>query len=130
MPPSRRTTPVLIIIADESPSKVGWAAFRFAISGFLIPFIFITSTQLLMVDATVLTVLQAFITAAIGCLCLAASSVGFMLSEVKLWERIVLIAVGILLLDGGIITDVIGLVVFGVLFFLNRRRAAGSAAAA
>lgn len=79
-------------IAGESPSKVGWAAFRFAIAGFLIPYIFITSPELLMIDATFLSVIHKSFTAALGCVCLAGFSVGYLFTDFRLLERAALLA--------------------------------------
>ena len=45
-----------------------------------------------------------------------------MLVDAKWYERLGLIAASILLVDGGILTDVIGLVLFVAIFLLQRVR--------
>lgn len=110
-------------IAGESPSKVGWTAFRFAIAGFLIPYIFITSPELLLVDATIFGVISKFITAAIGCICLAATAVGFLFTDIRKIERVILFLAGVLLMDGGLLTDAAGVAILVVIVLLNRNRA-------
>lgn len=109
-------------IAGESPSKVGWTAFRFAIAGFLIPYIFITAPDLLLINATFLGVIGKAFTAALGCVCLAGFTVGYLMTDLRWFERVVLLGAGILLMAGDSVTDVIGVVLLAVIFLLNRRR--------
>lgn len=115
-------------IAGENPNTVGYSAFRMAAAGFLIPFMFITSPELLLIDASFLDVITKIPTAAIGTAALAFAIIGYWKAPVRRWERAVSFLAGILLMDGGILTDVGGIVLFIVVVMLNWKREKNAAA--
>jgi len=106
-------------IAGESPNKVGYMAFRLALSGFLIPFVFITAPDLLLIDATFIGVASKLITAILGVVSMAAMAVGYFRAPLKLWQRLGMLIGGVCLMDGGIVTDVIGVVLVGGIAAIN-----------
>jgi len=110
-------------IAGENPNTVGYRAFRMAIAGFLIPYIFIQTPQLLLIDATFFDVITKIPTALIGTAALAFAVAGFWKTSMKMWERVVAFLGGILLMDGGMITDIVGIILFVVMILLNEMRA-------
>lgn len=110
-------------IAGENPNTVGYRAFRMAIAGFLVPFIFIQTPQLLLIDATFIDVITKIPTALLGTAGLAFAVAGFYKTSMKMWERVVFFASGWLMMDGGIATDLIGIVLFAAMLLLNIRRA-------
>lgn len=67
---------------------------------------------------------QACITSIIGVLVLSGGLQGYFIARARMWERLVLLASGLLLIDTGGFTDIIGicLTVFICLLQLNRRR--------
>jgi len=75
--------------------------------------------------------LLALTTATIGCMCLAAGLHGYLAAVATQWERVVLIAAALLLIKPGWITDVIGLVLLGVVVAVQwpRREAAAAQSA-
>jgi len=97
-------------IAGESPNKVGYMAFRLALAGFLIPYVFISSPDLLLLDATFLGVAGKLVTAVLGVIAMAAMAVGFFRTPLKIWQRAAMLVGGVCLMDGGGITDLIGIV--------------------
>ena len=109
-------------IAGENPNTVGYSAFRMAAAGFLIPFMFITSPELLLIDASFLDVITKIPTAAIGTVALAFAIIGYWKAPVRRWERAISFFAGILLMDGGILTDVGGIALFTVVVVLNWKR--------
>ena len=106
----------------------GWAAVRVGAAGFIVPFMFIYEPALLMINgwAEWHISLLALATASIGCICLAAGLHGYFVAAARPWERALLIAAALLLIKPGWITDVIGLVLLGVVVAVQwpRRRAA------
>lgn len=108
-------------LADANPNKVGWTAVRIGLAAFIIPFMFIYSPTLLL-EGEVFRIIWGTITALFGVYLLSAGTIGFMLVDAKWYERLGLIAASILLVDGGILTDVIGLVLFVAIFLLQRVR--------
>lgn len=110
-------------IAGASPNQVGYSAFRMAAAGFLIPYMFITTPELLLLGGTPLAIATKILTALIGTSCLAISVVGHLKTGLNKVERTIVFLAGILLMDGGLITDIGGAVILAVLLVLNLMRA-------
>lgn len=110
-------------IAGAPPTKVGYKAFGMASAGFIIPYIFMLAPQLLMIDATVFDVLTKLPTAVLGTAGLAVAIVGYIKCSVTKLERVLAFAAGILLMDGGMLTDVLGIAILAVVAALNFYRA-------
>ena len=119
-------------IAGANPNRTGYKAFSMAAAGFLIPYIFMLSPQLLLIDATFLDIITKLPTAMVGTACLAVAIVGYIKTSLNVFERIGSFAAGVLLMDGGILTDMIGLALIAVIFLLdvmrNKKKTAVSSA--
>jgi TRAP transporter 4TM/12TM fusion protein len=90
----------------------GWAAVKIGAAGFIVPFMFVYEPALLMIG-TWPAIIQAFITASIGIMLFAAGLHGYLVTAANPLQRAVLIAAGLLLIDPGLVTDVIGAVLAG-----------------
>jgi TRAP-type uncharacterized transport system fused permease subunit len=88
-------------LAKAPPGKTGYAASKLAISGFILPYMFIYGPELLMVGKWP-QILWAAITSTIGVFLLAASIQGYLLRKASWIERILL---GLLLIKPGLVTD-------------------------
>ena len=113
-------------LAGAPPGKTGYAAWRLAIAGFILPFMFVYGPELLMVGSWS-NIVIACITGTIGVFLLAAAVQGYFLEKASLWERAVLFAASLLFINPGILTDIVGLM--GALLVLGaqavrRRRSA------
>ena len=75
---------------------------------------FVLGPSLLLVG-TPLLIVRTVITATLGVICLSAGIVGYGLAPLRVWERMGLAAAGLLLIDPGLVTDVIGLAIVAVL---------------
>ena len=116
-------------IARSDPFKSGWVAFRMGLSGFIIPFMFVTGPALLMIGGWG-EIAWSFTTATLGIVSLSAALVGHGLAPLRVWERLALGVAALLLIDTGLTTDVIGLMVLGALGvrqWLARQQAAADA---
>ena len=78
--------------------KTGLQAVKFAIAGFLIPFVFLYNNNLVMYHPATASfgidggVILAFVLTAIGCCILACAVFGWLFRDLKTWERVVLAA--------------------------------------
>ena len=106
-------------IAGAEANKVGYKAFQLALAGFLVPYVFIGNPELLLISPTVIGVVTKLITAILGCISMAAMAVGFFRAPLQAWQRVGLLAAGVCLMDGGIITDIIGLVLLVGILGMN-----------
>jgi len=85
-------------IAKSDPFKTGVTATRLAITAFIVPYIFAFNPAMLLIDTNALEVVQIAITSFIGIFGVAAGMEGFMFTNLKPWERVVVIIGGLLLI--------------------------------
>lgn len=95
-------------IAGSDPMKTGWTAFKFALPGFILPYMFIFYPSLMLIG-TFSEILLATIPALIGILFLSIGITGYFRKEIGWWGRGLLIIGAILLIHPGITTDIIGM---------------------
>jgi TRAP transporter 4TM/12TM fusion protein len=95
-------------IARGNPFKTGLTATRLAIAAFIIPYMFALNPIILLIGATPLRVIQVLTTSLIGMLGVGAAMEGYLLGSVKIWERILYLVGGLLLIDPAYTTDMIG----------------------
>jgi TRAP transporter 4TM/12TM fusion protein len=110
-------------IAKADPMKTGWAAWTFALSGFLLPYMFIYNPPLLF-EGPWHVILQASVTGAVGIICLGAAVIGFLIRNTALPERLFLFAAAFLLIKPGWITDLCGLFCIAATLYLQLRKRA------
>ncbi|RJS61230.1 TRAP transporter permease [Bacillus sp. PK3_68] len=97
-------------IAGASPNKTGFEALRLALSGFIIPYIFVFSPVILMQDVTSpLEVIWVTVTAIIGILGLSAALERYLIADLPLPLAALCFIGSITLIIPGIWTDVVGL---------------------
>ncbi len=117
-------------IAGDSPSKVGWTAFRLALAGFIIPFIFVYNPILLLIGGTPFETILAIVSSIIGVVALAMSVQGYMLSNLNIVQRVILFAGAMSLIIPGLYTDLIGLAILAVVYLWQKATLKGSKASA
>jgi TRAP transporter 4TM/12TM fusion protein len=106
-------------IAKSNPIKTGITATRLAITAFLIPYIFVFSPSMLLIDTTPLQVAQIVATSFVGMMGIAIGLEGYMWRRVNLVERLMAVAGGLLLIDPGLVTDIIGFCLILTVIFLQ-----------
>ncbi|ERL04327.1 TRAP transporter, 4TM/12TM fusion protein [Mitsuokella sp. oral taxon 131 str. W9106] len=109
-------------IAGGNPLRTGINASKLAIAAFIIPYMFVLSPNLLMIDATALNLIMTTVTALVGMIALSSALIGFLADKATRIERIVLIIAGLLLIKPGIGTDVPGFVLFAIILAIQMRR--------
>jgi TRAP transporter 4TM/12TM fusion protein len=114
-------------ISGADPAKTGWAGMRLAIAGFIVPFMFVYSPDILITpDATLYKIITVFITSTIGAIALGAASEGYFKGNLNIVMRLALIAGAICLIYSGIKTDIIGLVlvlgIFGYQYLKSNKK--------
>lgn len=115
-------------ISGGKPLMTGVNASKLAIAAFIIPYIFVMSPVLLMIDATAGGLVFATVTAILGMVGLSSAMIGYLADHCNVVERIVLFVSGILMIMPGLETDLPGLIVFAVIVFIQRKRKAKQAA--
>jgi TRAP transporter 4TM/12TM fusion protein len=121
------TPPVaLAVYAAASIGKCGlWGAglqaVKFAAAGFIVPFFFVYSPALLF-EGPWTGIARAVVMGIVAVTALAAGLEGYFIRPATWFERALFVAAALLLIDPGILTDVIGLVLLGVGLGLQKMR--------
>jgi TRAP transporter 4TM/12TM fusion protein len=115
-------------LAGSNIWKTGLAAVRIGAPGFIIPFMFAYEPSLLFVGSA-WEILSSFISASIGVIMLAGGLIGWFVWKTHIVERLLLVAGAILLIKPGIYTDILGLILLGLVIALQRTRKKREAAA-
>jgi TRAP transporter 4TM/12TM fusion protein len=106
-------------IAKDDPMKTGVTAFKLALAGFLVPYIYVYSPILLFVDASPLPMIQAVITALIGVFLLSMSTIGHFKTRLSWPLRIVALIGAVGLLHPGTMTDLLGIGVLALIYIIQ-----------
>ena len=110
-------------ISGGNALKTGVHASKLAIAAFIIPYVFVLSPVLLMVDATPLAIVSVTLTALLGMIAISSALCGFLADHCRPYERLLLIIAGLLMIKPGGVTDLVGLVLFVVILVMQYRRA-------
>jgi len=106
-------------LAKADMWKSGWAAMKIGAAGFIVPFMFVYQPALLMIGDWS-EIIVATLTASVGCILLAAGFHGYLLRWASMWERGVLLAAALLLVNPHWATDLIGLALLMVVVISQR----------
>lgn len=111
-PPDAVTSYAAAGMADANPSKTAMAGLKLAFAGFLVPFIFVLAPEMLFAEGTsVWAALYSGGMAIIGVSLMAMALEGYIVRQMKMWERLIAAAAALLLIYPEPITDAIGLII-------------------
>lgn len=106
-------------IAKSNPMQTGVQASRLAIAAFIVPYIFALNPAMLFIDTGVIEVIQIVITSILGIIALSAGMEGWLFTKMTWFERIPAFAAGLLMIDPGLITDIVGLAIMAAIFVVQ-----------
>jgi len=106
-------------VSGGEPIRTGIQSAKLAIAAFIIPYMFVLSPQLLMIDTTVSELIWVLITAFSGMIAIGAGLIGYWMRPLHWVERILAIGTGIMLIYPEGYTDIVGLVLFAALIGLQ-----------
>ncbi|WP_077319251.1 TRAP transporter permease [Virgibacillus proomii] len=107
-------------ISNGDPMKTGFQAMRLALAGFIVPFMFVFSRQMLMIDVTFLNILLLLLTSLTGVFLLSVAAEGFFKQSLTWYIRIIVAVGALLLIYPGLWTDLAGLIALLMLLFSTR----------
>jgi TRAP transporter 4TM/12TM fusion protein len=114
-------------IAKSNPFWTGVTSTKLAIGAFLTPYIFVYNTSMLWVGATWYGMIQTLITSCTGMTAIGAAMIGFFVAPMSWLERTLFVAGGLMLVDPGTVSDLIGLGLLGVCVTNQYRKKRGGA---
>ena len=97
-------------IAKSKPMKTAVTATTLAIAAFIVPYCFGMNPALLFIDCTIFEAIQVIITSLLGVFGVSAGLRGYVFSNLKVWQRLLIIAGGLTLVYPGTLTDILGIV--------------------
>lgn len=108
-------------IAKSDPFWTGVEATKLAIGAFIVPYIFVFNPAMVLIGTTPMLLAMNLITACGGMLGVGVAMIGFAFTHMRWWERIWFAVGGLLLIDPGVTTDIVGIAMLA-LGFLNQWR--------
>ena len=114
-------------IANARSWEVGWQGMRFAIAGFLIPYMFVLGPSMVLIGEW-WDIALSVVTGFFGTAALAGSVQGWLLTRCSRWERIVLFVGALCLIKPGWITDLVGAAIMITIIMLQLARKKNAAA--
>jgi len=118
-PPAGLVTMAASGISGGNPITTGVQALKLSLAGFVIPFMFVYSTQLLLRDVTFFEGVQAAAMAFLGVFLLGVAVEGYLLDKVNILVRIVAFGAAIMLIAPYIVTDLIGLALLAAIVVIQ-----------
>ena len=107
-------------LSGSDPMQTSVESFKIGLAAFVVPFMFFYSQAMLM-QGTWLEILHVFLTASLGIYMLASAVQGWFFGRLGVLLRLVLLVAALSMISGGLISDLIGLLVGGTLFAYQRR---------
>ncbi|MEJ6394744.1 TRAP transporter fused permease subunit [Gymnodinialimonas sp. 2305UL16-5] len=107
-------------ISGANPMETSVASFKIGIAAFIVPFMFFYNSALLF-DGTALEITRALATACVGVFLLTSGVQGWFMGARAVWFlRLGLILAALCMIEGGWITDMIGIGIAAAIFFIQR----------
>lgn len=108
-------------ITGTDPMRTAGEAFKIGLAAFIVPFMLFYSPELLLLSDDTVAIILAVITALLGVYFLAAAVQGWIFKKTASWyTRILLIAVALLLMLSGLVTDGIAIGLVVVVFLIQK----------
>ncbi|MBM2323819.1 MULTISPECIES: TRAP transporter permease [Marivita] len=107
-------------ISGANPMETSVASFKIGIAAFIVPYMFFYNSAILM-DGTWVEVIRAGVTATVGVFLLSSGVQGWFLGGRSAWFlRVALICAALFMIEGGLITDLIGLGIAAGAYFVQK----------
>ena len=104
-------------IAQSNPMKTALVSTKLAVAAFIVPYVFALNPAMLFVDTTVWEVILICITSVLGIFGVSAALEGYLRKPMAWYLRIISVAGGLLLIYPGLVTDIVGLALIGIVIF-------------
>jgi TRAP transporter 4TM/12TM fusion protein len=120
-------------VSGGDPMKTGYAAVKLALAGFIVPFMFVYSPEIMLIDTTLFEGIRVVIGACLGVFLVSVAVEGYLFTGMPWLLRIVAMSGAFCLIDGGVRSDMLGLaglvVVVVAQYFIARKGKQRAAAA-
>ncbi|VTR70323.1 TRAP transporter, 4TM/12TM fusion protein [Desulfosarcina cetonica] len=108
-------------IAEDNPIKMGFAAFRYAIPGFIIPFVMVYDPSILF-QGTIFNILIAITSGVLGVFALCSGVSGWLFTRLGYAENAIMIVGGFLLIFPEKLSSIVAVCLVLPVLYINRRK--------
>jgi TRAP-type uncharacterized transport system fused permease subunit len=115
-PPTALSPFAAAALTGGSPFKTMMMAWKYTIPAFIVPFMFVLTPEGigLLLEGSLGNMIWTLVTALVGIAGIAGGASTWLLRRTTVWERIALVAGGLLLVYSNIIFDAVGIVLVGI----------------
>lgn len=107
-------------IAQANPMKTAFTSTKLAIGAFIVPYVFALNPDMLFLNnPSIFSIVSICITSFIGIFAVSASLQGYFVRRMAWYERIICGIGGLLLIYPGLVTDIIGFSLVGIILLLE-----------
>lgn len=106
-------------ISGGNPLRTGVIATKLAITAFIIPYMFVLNPAMLLVNASLTQIIQFTITSMIGMFAISGGLEGFMKTKLPIWQRILAVGGGLMMIHPKLLTDLIGIIIIAFIVFFQ-----------
>ena len=121
-PPVALTAFAAAGIANGDANKTGWIACKLSLGGYIIPFIFVYNTSLLLIDVTAFDAIRTIIASMVGVFIMSVGIEGYYKTNVNAILRAFTIVGGIMLITSNIYYNIVGLLALVALVVVQRAK--------
>jgi TRAP transporter 4TM/12TM fusion protein len=108
-------------IAGSDPWKTGWTSFKFAKLLYVMPLLF-AFTPAILFDGTPMQIFMSFLSAFLGTMAFSAVTMGYLIRRTSLIEWIIFAVATVLLYWPTLLTDIVGLVLVGLVYLMQKAK--------
>jgi TRAP transporter 4TM/12TM fusion protein len=109
-------------IARANPFWTGVTASKLAVGAFIVPYIFVLNPAMVLIGTTPYLLSLNLVTACGGMFGIGAAMIGFCVAPMNWFERIWFAIAGLMLIDPGIVTDIIGIMMLAAGLVIQYRK--------
>ncbi|MBP1924448.1 TRAP transporter 4TM/12TM fusion protein [Sedimentibacter acidaminivorans] len=110
-------------ISGGDPMKTGLQSVKLSLAGFIVPYMFVYNSALLLIDTTPLLAIRVVITSIIGVLMIGIATEGYVYTKLPMLFKPVVFVGSLLLITENVYQDFIGLAILVLLIILQKSKA-------
>lgn len=107
-------------ISGGDPMKTGLQSVKLALAGFIVPYMFVYNTSLLLIDTSALVAIRVVITSIIGVFMIGVSAEGFLFSKINFVFRAAVFVGSLFLISESVFQDIVGLLILVALIVIQK----------
>lgn len=110
-------------ISGGDPMKTGLQSVKLSLAGFIVPYMFVFNTSLLLIDTSPLIALRVTFTAIVGVFLIGIAAEGFLMAKLNLLFRGLALVGAMMLITENVYQDVIGFAIVVAIFLVQKIKA-------